>query len=99
MRNCAGALSDLVEVGVLGPFGAGPGKVNVGVGDEGELGRSPLKEPEESKKEEEKADKEETNPDKKPKGNPENRRTKKRDKRNKKKSPSKSTIKRSTLIK
>ena len=91
LRNCAGALSDLVEIGVPGPFGSGvPDK-------EAEIGRSPLKEAEKNKEgppkeeaDEEKAGKKEKSKEKKPKGDKEARKTEKRDKRSKKKNPSKS---------
>ena len=44
LRNCAGALSDLIEVGVSGPFGSG-GPVATST-REAEIGKSPLKEAE-----------------------------------------------------
>eukprot|EP00435_Cladocopium_sp_Y103_P007554 s1259_g2.t1 len=51
LRNCAGALSDLIEVGGGGPFGTGGTGVSAEPKND-EVGRSPLKEKEEEDKEE-----------------------------------------------
>lgn len=91
LRNCAGALSDLVEIGVAGPFGQTVGSGNLG--GEGEIGRSPLKETE--KKEEEQTKEEPKKSEKKAKvPGREGKKTKRKDKASKRKSRSKSQDKR-----
>ena len=97
LRNCAGALSDLVEVTTAGPFGW---KTGDGAGDsKEEIGTTPLEEEPGTKSKGKK--KEEEKPDTTGKATvakKEKKKSKRKDKSTKKKSPSRSVEKRSPEI-
>ena len=95
LRNCAGALADLVEVSGSGPFGTRA--LGDGEEDKAEVGRSPVPEKKESKEEDASQEKKKKASEEKKDSvsKKEKRKAKKKDKASKKKSPSREKEERS----